>query len=227
MESRTHFSMPTVFLGPEYPDAEILSELERSQAVFTRIDPKSKSRLAAEQLAAGRIVGWFQGRMEYGPRALGARSILAPATDPGITHTLNQRLRRSEFMPFAPATTDALAAGCFMDWQPDHEAAKFMATCYRCTDRFHALCPAAVHVDGTVRPQVVFREDNPDFFQVISIYHEMTGVPAIINTSFNHHEEPIVMKPAHALESFFRDNVDVLLIGNFSVTRDGAPVRAV
>jgi carbamoyltransferase len=154
--------------------------------------------------------------MEYGPRALGARSILAPAADPALPHALNRRLERSEFMPFAPVTTDALAPKCFAGWRPDHAAARFMTLCYPCTDYFKQKCPAAVHVDGTARPQVVFRDHNSGLYDTVRLVHERTGAPAIINTSFNRHEEPIVNTPDQAVRALQQGWIDVLLIGGFA-----------
>ena len=129
--------------------------------------------------------------MEYGPRALGGRSILADASKIEVISKLNSKLQRNDFMPFAPVTIDIWAERCFVGWKPDHIASKFMTTCYKCTTLLKEKCPAIVHLDNTARPQVVFRDENPDYYDTIKNYIEKTGNPAIINTSFNFHEEPI------------------------------------
>lgn len=211
------FGLPTVYLGPEYDEVEILEALKSQKFSFKKVSAREKIDRAAEALVQGKVVGWFQGRMEYGPRALGARSILAGARNPDITEVLNKRLERSEFMPFAPVTTPEYAAKCFAGWQEDHVASKFMTTCYKCTPYLKQRCPAVVHVDDTARPQVVFRKDNPEYYEVVKGYIEKTGEPALINTSFNHHEEPIVNTPLDAVRSFLKNNVDVLILGDFIV----------
>ena len=171
-------------------------------------------------LANEKIVGWFQGRMEFGPRALGARSILASAADEKITKFLNERLHRNDFMPFAPATINDTAEKCFIGWEPDHFSSRFMTLCYKCTPFLKEKCPAVVHVDNTARPQVVFREDNPKYFELLRKYIKKTGNPVLINTSFNHHEEPIVNSPYDAVKSLVKGNVDLLAIGNYLVHKN-------
>ena len=168
-------------------------------------------------MSEGKIVGWFQGRLEIGPRALGARSILASATDPTINDSLNRRLERTEFVPFAPVTIDTHASNCFHDWHPEDLASEFMTMCYDCTPLLAEKCPAVVHVDNTARPQVIFRRKNPRYYDAVKAYLELTGNPAIINTSFNHHEEPIVNSPDDAIRSLLNGNVDSLLMGSYRV----------
>jgi carbamoyltransferase len=213
----THISMPTVYLGPCYTNSYIEKALRKAKLPYAGINPADKARQVAQWLADGEIVGWFQGRMEYGPRALGARSILASPCDPTINDKLNIRLHRSEFMPFAPVTTDLLAPQCFMGWQPDHVASEFMTVCYQCHPLTRDKCPAVVHVDNSARPQVIHRGKNPSFYDLVTTYYEETGVPCLINTSFNHHEEPIVNTPEDAIRSLVRGNVDILVIGDFSI----------
>lgn len=211
---QTRFDLPTVFLGPSYGDQEISALLREQGRRFETHDGDAKIEKAASLLAEGKVLGWFQGGMEYGPRALGARSILSSAENRDINDSLNARLMRTEFMPFAPVTTNLLADRCLRNWAPDHAASRFMTICYDATDELEAQCPGVVHVDGTVRPQVVFAEDNPEYFALINRYEALTGRPALVNTSFNHHEEPIVMTPGDALRSFDRGNVDILVMGD-------------
>lgn len=217
LEKRQYFDLRTVYLGPEFTAQDIEAALEQHQLPFKKLSGPDKIQTTARLIAEGNIVGWFQGRMEYGPRALGARSILAEATQSSINDSLNVRLQRSEFMPFAPVTIESQAARCFQDWRPDQPASRFMTTCYLCTPLLKEKCPAVVHVDDTARPQVVFRADNPEYHDVIEAYVRLTDNPAIINTSFNHHEEPILCSPGDAARSFLRGNVDALIIGDYWV----------
>ena len=209
--------MPTAYLGPEYSDDQIEEALVGSGLRFSKYEKNKIPAITADALSKNRIVGWFQGRMEVGPRALGSRSILASATDKSINTTLNQRLDRTDFMPFAPATIDTIAADCFIGWTPNDVASQFMTMCYDCTPFLAEKCPAVVHVDNTARPQVVFRAHNPDFYDVIEAYIDMTGNPSIINTSFNHHEEPIVMTPNDAIRSCINGDIDLLVAGRWIV----------
>src|SRR5262249_33940092 len=145
------FEIPTVYLGPAYDDVEIAEALREEGIPYRTLSEEDRPRAVAEMLTAGHVVGWYQGRMEYGPRALGNRSILATATDPAINKVLNDRLQRTEFMPFAPVTIDSCAAKCFDGWQPDQVSSRFMTICYRATPLVTERCPAVVHVDGTAR----------------------------------------------------------------------------
>ena len=156
--------------------------------------------------------------MEYGPRALCNRSILYHCRDAKINDWLNERLNRTEFMPFAPVTTVELADQCFVDWKPEHACAEFMTMVYNVTDKFKDNCPAAVHVDGTARPQIVTKTNNPIMHEILTEHHKLTGDLALINTSFNNHEEPIVCDIKDAINSLNRNNVDALVMGDFIVS---------
>lgn len=213
-DGQNRIEMPTVYLGPQYSQQEIETALSSAGLGFRTVAGEEKTQLAAELINQGKIVGWFQGRMEYGPRALGSRSILASAADSGINASLNERLNRTEFMPFAPATIEKWAPRCFNEWKPEHVSPKFMTVCYTCTEWMAQECPATVHIDNTARPQIVARQDNPEYHDVIEKYSELSGRPALINTSFNHHEEPILRSPEDAIRSFQKNNVDVLIIGD-------------
>jgi carbamoyltransferase len=217
MTGKPMVPMPTAYLGPEYSDKQIEIILQRSNLEYSKLDEDELPHIVADSLSNNMVIGWFQGRMEVGPRALGARSILASAADSSINDTLNNRLDRTEFMPFAPVTIDKYAARCFLDWDQSDIASQFMTMCYDCTPFLKQKCPAVVHVDNTARPQVVFRDNNPRYYDVIEAYIEMTGNPSIINTSFNHHEEPIVMSPEDAIRSLTNGNVDVLVAGRWMI----------
>jgi carbamoyltransferase len=155
--------------------------------------------------------------MEYGPRALGNRSILYRATEPEVNQWLNQRLGRTEFMPFAPATLFEERHRCYNNIDGADHAAQFMTITFNCTDFMKHTCPAAVHVDGTARPQLIREEANPSFHRIVREYYQLSEIPSVINTSFNMHEEPIVNSPADAIRAFLQGNLDYLAIGDFLV----------
>lgn len=206
-----------VYWGPEYSDEEICEALARAGVKAERLDEESLIGRAASSIHAGRIVGWFQGRMEFGPRALGNRSMLARPTEGKINDWLNQRLDRSEFMPFAPSVLAEHADEVFIGVDKARHTAEFMTITFDVRPEWRARIPAVVHVDGTARPQLVRAETNSRYHQLISAYHRMSGIPLVLNTSFNVHEEPIVCKPDEAIRAFVDRRVDCLGVGNFWV----------
>ncbi len=204
-----------VYLGPEYSDSEIEQALDEAGLPHERV-ADIEARIA-QLVADDRVVARFHGRMEYGPRALGNRSILYQAIDPAVNQWLNTRLGRTEFMPFAPATLYEDRALCYQRIEGAEFAAQFMTVTFDCTPWMIEHCPAAVHVDGTARPQLVTAESNPSFHRVLTEYKKRTGLPSLINTSFNMHEEPIVCTPRDAIRAFVKGRLDYLAIGNFLV----------
>ena len=206
---------PDVYFGPEASDAAIRGELENAGLHFEACE--SIEPIIAKLIHSGNVVARFNGRMEYGPRALGNRSILYRASEPEVNQWLNQRLGRTEFMPFAPATLFEERDRCYQNMDGAEWAAKFMTVTFDCTDFMKRTCPAAVHIDGTARPQLVQEVGNPSFYRVLKEYYTLSGVPSVINTSFNMHEEPIVNSPHDAIRAFLRGNLDFLAIGNFLV----------
>lgn len=205
-----------VFLGPSYSESEIGQALE--DAGLPCVRPRDIEASVADLIAAGKVVARFDGRMEYGPRALGNRSILASTADPAVNEWLNERLSRSEFMPFAPSTMAEHAGACYEDYGPGADrTARFMTITFDCSERMKAVSPAVVHLDGTARPQVVHEEDCPSYHRILRLVYERTGVPSIVNTSFNLHGEPIVASPQDAIRSFIAARLDALAIGPFLV----------
>lgn len=207
--------LDNVYFGPDYTDAEIEAALRARELYFEK--PQSVEDHIGELLTENRIIARFNGRMEYGPRALGNRSILYPAQDPKVNLWLNHQLGRTEFMPFAPAAIASEAHRLFRNVGGCEKTAEFMTVTFDCTDFMVDECPAAVHVDRTARPQLVSEQTNASFFKIIDAYHRRTGIPAIINTSFNMHEEPIVCSPDDAIRAFLLGNIDYLAIGSFLV----------
>lgn len=208
-------SYQDVYFGPDYSDELIVTELQTAGLPFEHLTPIEP--VIAQLIHAGHVVARFNGRMEYGPRALGNRSILYQATEPEVNQWLNQRLGRTEFMPFAPATLFEERHRCYDNMDGAELAARFMTITFNCTDFMKKTCPAAVHVDGTARPQLVSRDINPSFYRVLHEYYQLSGIPSIINTSFNMHEEPIVNTPEDAIRAFLQGNLDYLAISNFLV----------
>jgi carbamoyltransferase len=168
-------------------------------------------------IADGHVVARCDGPMEFGPRALGSRSILYKATEPDVNQWLNDRLGRSEFMPFAPATRIEDAADCYKGIDGGLEAAQYMTMTFDCTDLMRSESPAAVHVDGSARPQIIWREQYPGFHGIITEYKKLTGCRSVINTSFNMHEEPIVRTAEDAVRAFAAGRLPYLALGNFLV----------
>jgi carbamoyltransferase len=212
-------SLRDVYLGPAYGEEEIRRELEKAGLGFER--PERYAFEIARRVHSGEVVARFDGRMEYGPRALGNRSILYHGREPEVNQWLNQRLGRTEFMPFAPVTLWEARDRCYQNVAGAEHAAEFMTVTFDCTSFMKETCPAAVHVDGTARPQLIRREINPDYYDILSEYEKLSGIPSIINTSFNMHEEPIVCTPADAVRAFLAGNLTTLAIGPFLVRNPG------
>lgn len=185
-------------------------------------EPEHMPAVVASLLAEGKVVARAAGGMEYGPRALGNRTVMAACNDPSINQWLNKKFERTEFMPFAPVILEEYAADYFPAWRPDHIAARFMTITYDASELARQRIPAAIHVDGTARPQVIRRQDNPDYYDIIDAYRARTGVPSVINTSFNMHEEPIVRTAEEAVRAFLSAGLDALILGPFLVRRPQA-----
>lgn len=207
--------MRSAYLGPEYAARDVQAALQEAGVAYTHHEDIDDE--VARLVAENHVVARCSGPMEYGPRALGNRSILYPATDPGVNQWLNERLHRTEFMPFAPATLAEDASECYEDLAGAEFAAQFMTITFNCTAKMKRQCPAAVHVDGTARPQLVSEQTNAGFYRILQEYKRLTGISSMINTSFNMHEEPIVCTPGDAVRSFLAGGVDYLAIGEFLV----------
>lgn len=206
-----------VFWGDEWSEAQIRAEIEATPGVRAeRLEDPAEEIGAA--LARKDVVGVFHGRMEFGPRALGHRSILAEPTDPTMMDWLNKRLARTEFMPFAPIILEEEAPRYFEDFAGSAYPARFMTTCLRCTPLCRERAAGVVHLDGTARPQTLNRVVDRYVHRALSRYQAKTGLPVAINTSFNKHEEPIVGSPKDAVSELKRGAVDMLFLDRFRVT---------
>ncbi|UCH11864.1 MAG: carbamoyltransferase [Candidatus Omnitrophota bacterium] len=214
---RPPFRLSNLFFGPEYSNQEIENELKNYNFHYEYVHAIEKK--IAQLLAQGKIVARFRGRMEYGPRALGNRSILYQPTDSTTRKWLNRKLDRTDFMPFAPSTLAEYFGQCYLNPQGATYTAEFMNISFDCTEWMKKMCPGIVHVDETARPQLVRRENNPGFYLILDEYRKITGLPSILNTSFNMHEHPIVCTPGEAIEAFKQAQLDYLAIGNYLVRR--------
>ncbi|MCH9807780.1 MAG: hypothetical protein K0U74_08620 [Alphaproteobacteria bacterium] len=215
-QTYTPTELPSVYLGNEYSDAEIAEALSlaglKAQHFPGEVEPE-----IADKLASGKVVARFNGRMEYGPRALGNRTIMYQPGDPSVNDWLNELLKRTEFMPFAPSSLAEHTQQLYENSKGACDTARFMTVCMHCTPWMMERCSGVVHVDGTARPQIVRKQDNPSYHRIISEYYERTGVPVVINTSFNVHEEPIVRTPDDAIRAFLDSALDYLAIGDYLV----------
>lgn len=217
--ARARQVLDDVYWGPAYGDAEIEDALAAAGLGYARVPEDELPARAARAVHEGRVVGWFQGRMEFGPRALGNRSILASPVDAGINKRLNDRLSRTDFMPFAPSVLAEHASAVFQNVEPTRHTAEFMTVTLDVDPGWRPRIPAVVHVDGTARPHIVVREKNPLYHRLIQCYEQLSGIPVVLNTSFNVHEEPIVCDPAEAVRALVEGRVDCLGIGPFWTAR--------
>lgn len=216
------WQMNHAYLGPGFDDAEIERQLQWAKLGYTRVDDIAAA--TAEMLVQGRIVGWFQGRMEYGPRALGARSILASPRDPQMQAKLNELKDREDFRPVAPVVPVERLAEWFSPAEANGGVSPFMLFVYDVATGQADRIPSACHTDHTARVQTVDAVTNPRFHALLEAFGERTGVPVLINTSFNVRGEPVVCTPRAAIEAFFSTPLDVLAIGSFLVVKPQATV---
>ena len=206
--------MRHAYLGNECSDAEIEKALATYKIRATRVsDPAA---VAAELLANGKILGWVQGRMEFGPRALGSRSILADPRDPEMNAKVNNAVKfREWWRPFAPSLLSEVA-GEYLESATD---SPFMVLTAQVRPEKRSVIPSVTHVDGSARPQTVERDVNPLYWRLIHEFGQRTGVPVVMNTSFNLRGEPIVSSPTDAIRTFFSSGMDALVIGSFVVEK--------
>ncbi|MGI8897557.1 MAG: carbamoyltransferase family protein [Pyrinomonadaceae bacterium] len=208
-------AIEVAYTGPEFTNADIRAELERSDLTFENCADEDLTKRAARDIADGLVVGWFQGRMEFGPRALGNRSIVVDPRRAQMKDILNDRIKKREpFRPFAPSILEEHTDEYFEQSHP----APTMLMVYQIRPERRPEIPAVTHVDGSGRLQTVSYELNPLYYRLISDFHKLTGVPVVLNTSFNENE-PIVCTPRHAIDCFLETRMDVLYIGNQAVRR--------
>ena len=210
--------LDTVYFGPSYTNEEIEEALQKNKIKYTK--EKNIEKKIATLLSKSQVVARFDGRMEYGPRALGNRTILYQTTDVTVNDWLNKKLKRTEFMPFAPVTLKEDIDQCYNAKEGTEYASKFMTITFNCTDWMKKNCPGVVHIDGTARPQVISKEENPSYYKIVEEYKKITGIPVLINTSFNMHESPIVCTPQDAIDAFTNGHLNYLAIGDFLIKNE-------
>lgn len=217
------FVMDHAYWGPQFDDAAIgtllesrADELENQGCAWKRIeDEELLCRSTAEAIVQGMVVGWFQGRMEWGPRALGARSILCDPRHAAMKEILNLKIKRREsFRPFAPSVLREAVS----DWFEEENDVPFMMQVFQIREEKRSRIPAVTHVDGSGRLQTVHRETNPRYYSLIKNFDALTGVPMVLNTSFNENE-PVVCRPEEALDCFLRTRMDMLMLENWQLRR--------
>src|SRR5579884_172755 len=209
------YQMDHAFLGPAFDDAEIETFLRWAKLPYRRLHDVADETAAL--LVQDKVVGWFQGRMEFGPRALGGRSILASPLHAEMQTRLNEIKDREDFRPVAPVVLEEEAAS----WFVGAAASPFMLFVYNIRPDKAALIPAVRHVDGTARVQTINRAQHPRYYNVLKAFQRRTGVPVLVNTSFNTRGEPIVCTPRDALECFWTAPLDALVIGSFLLEKPG------
>jgi carbamoyltransferase len=208
--------MNGAYTGPEFSNYAIREVLEQSALTFEHYSDEELTKRAARDIAGGLVVGWFQGRMEFGPRALGNRSIVVDPRRAEMKDILNDRIKKREpFRPFAPSILEERVG----DYFEQTHAAPTMLMVYQIKPERRSEIPAVTHVDGSGRLQTVSRAVNERYYQLISDFAELTGVPVILNTSFNENE-PIVCTPQEAIDCFWKTKMDVLYLGNYAVRRN-------
>jgi carbamoyltransferase len=221
--ARPRFLMDHAYWGPEFANGELGALLrersgelrEQACSVGEIGDEGELCGAAAKAIAAGGVVGWFQGRMEWGPRALGNRSIVCDPRKADMKDVLNRTIKRREsFRPFAPSILREAVA----EWFETDDDVPFMMQVYQIRPEKRPLIPAVTHVDGSGRLQTVHRDTNARYYRLIEAFRELTGVPLVLNTSFNENE-PVVCKPAEALDCFLRTRMDALVLGNWMIQR--------
>jgi len=217
------FVMEHASWGPGFDRQHILSLLEAERSQITKAnctiaeipDEAQLCERVAGAIADGKVIGWFQGRMEWGPRALGNRSILCDPRRADMKELLNAKIKRREsFRPFAPSVLEEAVS----DWFEEDDAVPFMMQVFQIRAERRQQIPAVTHVDGSGRLQTVSARANPLYHRLIQTFSNMTGVPMVLNTSFNENE-PVVCRPSEALNCFLRTNMDVLVLGNTMIVR--------
>ena len=221
--ARPRFVMDHAYVGPQTNDAEIkalldsrAADIQAENCTVRRMDDEGElCQATATAITEGKVIGWFQGRMEWGPRALGNRSILGDPRRADMKDILNLKIKRREsFRPFAPSIMREHVS----EWFEQDDDVPFMMEVFQVRAEKRAQIPATTHVDGSGRLQTVHRETNPRYHRLIECYRQLTGVPMVLNTSFNENE-PVVCKPQEALDCFLRTKMDVLVLNDWIVTR--------
>ena len=215
--------MKHAYWGTSFDENQILeclkknkTNIENQKCIYEKISVDNElNKIIAKEISEGKVIGWFQGKMEWGPRALGNRSILGDPRRSDMKDILNIKIKRREsFRPFAPS----ILREYVYDWFENDDEVPFMMKVYQIKERKRTSIPAVTHVDGSGRLQTVYKETNKKYYDLINEFFKLTDVPILLNTSFNENE-PIVNKPEEALDCFLRTKMDTLVIGNYILKR--------
>ena len=219
------FQMNNAYLGPEFSDNFIKNFLEKNRIKYTKFkNDKELTTKVAQIIFDNNVIGWFQGKMEWGPRALGARSILSNACNQEMQEILNLKVKhREKFRPFAPVVCEDDALKYFDCDKPIPEPTDYMLMVYPIKKKYHKKIPAVTHVDGSGRLQTVRRNQNPNYYDLIKAFGKLSKIPILINTSFNIRGEPIVCTPYDAYKCMMGTDIDYLVMGSFLIKRDDNP----
>ena len=215
MKGPRKFEMKHAFWGPSFTDEECGTVVESHDVISMRLDEIRMREAVVDLLGDGKVVGWFQGRMEFGARALGNRTLLADPRRSDMREIINTRIKfREKFRPFAPSVLEE----CVSDYFEYSVPSPFMEKVVPIRSEKRSIVPAVTHVDGTGRLQTVDRISNPKYWALINDFKERTGVPMVLNTSLNENE-PIVQTPEEAIQCFLRTGMDAIVLGSYLVTR--------
>ncbi|MDC0028934.1 hypothetical protein OAJ32_00325 [bacterium] len=213
------FKINHSYYGPDY-SKDLISFVDKfSDSTIDFCKMEDAPSQIAKLLFENKIVGFWSNRLEWGPRALGARSILLNTFDKSVNDSLNKRLNRTEFMPFAPVVLDFMAKKYFPKYNSNIPAADYMTITYDTAKDFHKQLQAVVHVDGTARPQVIRRETNTYYYDILNRFYDISGCGALVNTSFNAHEEPILSDPYTGINALKNNRIDVLVMEDYIFTK--------
>lgn len=217
--NKNYYKISHTLIGADYSNElnSFVKKLDKSNINITKmINPPKK---IAKLLSNNKIIGLWNGRMEWGPRALGSRSIILNTFDKEVNKTLNDRLNRTEFMPFAPVVLDSFAQKYFPNYKDNVPAAEYMTITYDTKKKYHELLQATVHIDGTARPQVIRRQISKLYYDILIEFEKISGCGALVNTSFNAHEEPILSNPQTAINALINNRVDFLVMNNYLIKK--------
>lgn len=217
--NKRNFKMDHVYLGPSFTDKEIEDFLKNEGVKYEKLSKKKLTEKVARLLYKNKVIGWFQGRMEWGPRALGNRSILANPINPGMKEIVNKKVKHRE--PFRPFAGSILLEDVnkFFDMPYKNHETPFMVFVFNINEEKRKSIPSISHVDGTCRPQTVKKQTNKLFYNLIKEFKRITDIPIILNTSFNVKGEPIVCTPQDALNDFKNTYMDYLVINKFLIKK--------
>jgi carbamoyltransferase len=217
LDNPRNFQMEDAYLGPSFSQKQIRRAILNNGLDYEELNDPELNKLAAQKISEDNIVGWFQGRMEYGPRALGNRSILANPCNPKMKDLLNSRVKHREyFRPFAPVVIEEMAEEYF---KLNSHPSPFMLLAPHVNENKKDNIPSVTHVDGTARVQTVNKKSNSKLYNLIKEFEKITGVPVLINTSFNVRGEPIICEPQDAINCFLKTHMDYLVLGNYVIKK--------